>query len=196
MFTQKRLFCDKYFNAFLRMKKTGNSFKNCVRKLEYIRRISGSQTLKNECFGLFDRAKLEYDPRNLESVRLAQQLEVEWKTDFDGLETRIKNVDDAGRQLKALVDQTKRMNPIQRVEAYRRIANDGSRLLREVSVIRDDLKVLPKKAEGDLGSRPENSSVRRTPHREPGSDGVRGDRVLGQRTPMSRLPLDVRMRRI
>ena len=100
---------------------------------------------------IFDRAKLEYDPRNLESVRLAQQLEVEWKTDFDGLEARIKNVDAAGRQLKALVDQTKRMNPIQRVEAYRRIANDGSRLLREVSVIRDDLKVLPKKAEGDLG---------------------------------------------
>lgn len=100
---------------------------------------------------IFDRAKLEYDPRNLESVRLAQQLEVEWKTDFDGLESRIKDVDAAGRQLKALVDQTKRMNPIQRVEAYRRIANDGSRLLREVSVIRDDLKVLPKKAEGDLG---------------------------------------------
>lgn len=100
---------------------------------------------------IFDRAKLEYDPRNLESVRLAQQLEVEWKTDFDGLEARIKNVDAAGRQLKALVDQTKRMNPIQRVEAYRRIANDGTRLLREVSVIRDDLKVLPKKAEGDLG---------------------------------------------
>ena len=102
--------------------------------------------------GIFDRAKLEYDPRNLESVRLAQQLEVEWKTDFDGLESRIKNIDDAGRQLKALVDQTKRMNPIQRVEAYRRVANDGSRLLREVSVIRDDLKVLPKKAEGDLGN--------------------------------------------
>lgn len=100
---------------------------------------------------IFDRAKLEYDPRNLESVRLAQQLEVEWKTDFDGLEARIKNVDDAGRQLKQLVDQSKRMNPVQRVEAYRRIANDSSRLLREVSTIRDDLKVLPKKAEGDLG---------------------------------------------
>lgn len=99
---------------------------------------------------IFERAKLEYDPRHLESVRLAQQLEVEWKTDFDGLEERIRNVDAAGRQLKQLVDQTKKMNPLQRVEAYRRIANDGSRLLREVSVIRDDLKVLPKKAEGDL----------------------------------------------
>lgn len=100
---------------------------------------------------IFDRAKLEYDPRNLESVRLAQQLEVEWKTDFDGLEARIKNVDTAGRQLKQLVDQSKRMDPLQRVEAYRKIANDSSRLLREVSTIRDDLKVLPKKAEGDLG---------------------------------------------
>ena len=100
---------------------------------------------------IFDRAKLEYDPRNLESVRLAQQLEVEWKTDFDGLEARIKNVDTAGRQLKQLVDQSKRMDPLQRVEAYRKIANDGSRLLREVSTIRDDLEVLPKKAEGDLG---------------------------------------------
>lgn len=101
---------------------------------------------------IFDRAKLEYDPRNLESVRLAQQLEVEWKTDFDGLEARIKNVDTAGRQLKQLVDQSKRMDPLQRVDAYRKIANDGSRLLREVSTIRDDLKVLPKKAEGDLGN--------------------------------------------
>ncbi|NQV24426.1 MAG: hypothetical protein HQ518_08665, partial [Rhodopirellula sp.] len=101
---------------------------------------------------IFDRAKLEYDPRNLESVRLAQQLEVEWKTNFDGLEARIKDVDAAGRQLKALVDQSKRMNPIQRVETYQKIANDSSRLLREVSVIRDDLKVLPKKAEGDLGN--------------------------------------------
>ncbi|MDA0807807.1 MAG: TIGR03545 family protein [Planctomycetota bacterium] len=100
---------------------------------------------------IFERAKQEYDPRNLESVRLAQQLEVEWKTDFDGLEARIQNVDAAGRQLKQLVDQTKKMNPVQRVEAYRKIANDGSRLLREVSVIREDLKVLPKKAEGDLG---------------------------------------------
>lgn len=100
---------------------------------------------------IFDRAKQEYDPRNLESVRLAQKLEVEWKTDFDGLEARIKNVDAAGRQLKQLVDQSKRMNPIERVEAYRKIANDGSRLLQEVSDIRDDLKVLPKKAEGDLG---------------------------------------------
>ena len=101
---------------------------------------------------IFERAKLEYDPRNLESVRLAQQLEVEWKTDFDGLESRIRNVDAAGRQLKQLVEDSKRMNPLQRVEAYRRIADDGTRLLREVSVIRDDLKVLPKKAEGDLGS--------------------------------------------
>lgn len=99
---------------------------------------------------IFERAKMEYDPRNLESVRLAQQLEVEWKSDFDGLESRIKNVDVAGRQLKQLVDQTKRMNPVQRIEAYRKIASDGSRLLKEVSVIRDDLKVLPRKAEGDL----------------------------------------------
>jgi uncharacterized protein (TIGR03545 family) len=101
---------------------------------------------------IFDRAKLEYDPRNLESVRLAQQLEVEWKTDFDGMEARIKNIDAAGRQLKQLADQSKRMNPIQRVEAYRKIANDGSRLLKEVSTIRDDLKVLPQKANGDLGN--------------------------------------------
>lgn len=100
---------------------------------------------------ILERAKLEYDPRQLESIRLAQQLEVEWKTDFDGLEERIRDVDAAGRQLKQLVDQTKKMNPLQRVEAYRRIATDGSKLLREVSIIRDDLKVLPKKAEGDLG---------------------------------------------
>jgi uncharacterized protein (TIGR03545 family) len=101
---------------------------------------------------IFDRAKLEYDPRNLESVRLAQQLEVEWKTDFDGLETRIKNVDANARMLKQLVEQSKRANPLQRVETYRNIAVDSERLLRQVSVIREDLKVLPGKAQGDLGS--------------------------------------------
>jgi uncharacterized protein (TIGR03545 family) len=101
---------------------------------------------------IFDRAKLEYDPRNLESVRLAQELEVEWKTDFDGLETRIKNVDADARLLKQLVEQSKRANPLQRVETYRKIAIDSERLLRQVSVIRKDLKVLPGKAQGDLGS--------------------------------------------
>ncbi|MDA1163070.1 MAG: TIGR03545 family protein [Planctomycetota bacterium] len=101
---------------------------------------------------IFDRAKLEYDPRNLESVRLAEQLEVEWKTDFGGLETRINDVDVRARQLKQLVEQSKRANPLQKVEAYRRIADDSARLLRDVSAIREDLKTLPGKANGDLGA--------------------------------------------
>lgn len=99
---------------------------------------------------LFERAQLEYDPRHLESVRLAQQLEVEWSSDFDGMETRIRQVDAKARQLKALIEQAKRGNAVDRIEAYRRAANDGARLISEVKVIRDDLKRLPGKAEGDL----------------------------------------------
>jgi len=100
---------------------------------------------------IFDRAKLEYDPRNLESVRLAQQLEVEWKTDFDGLEARIKNVDAAGRQLKQLADQIKKMRLDQQIEAVNKLRFDGPRLLQEVKEIRVALQVLPDKAKGDLG---------------------------------------------
>jgi uncharacterized protein (TIGR03545 family) len=99
---------------------------------------------------LFERAKLEYDPRNLESVRLAQQLEDEWKTDFDDLEARAKTVEAQYKQLEDLIKLARGGNPLKKVEQYRRVAQDGTRLLRQVDGIRKDLKLLPPRAQQDL----------------------------------------------
>ena len=99
---------------------------------------------------LFERATLEYDPRNLESVRLAQRLEDEWKTDFDGLEDRARSVEVQYERLEDLIKQAKGGNPLKKVEQYRRIAQDGTRLLLQVDGIRKDLKLLPPRAQQDL----------------------------------------------
>lgn len=99
---------------------------------------------------LFGRAKLEYDPRNLESVRLAQQLEDEWKTDFDGLEARTKSVEAQYKKLEDLIKLAKGGNPLKKIDQYRRVAQDGQRLLKNVESIRNDLKLLPPKARQDM----------------------------------------------
>lgn len=101
--------------------------------------------------GLLDRAKLEYDPRNLESVRLADQLEDEWKNDFEGLETRIKGIDAKYEQLEDLFKLAKGGNPLKKIDTYRKVAEEGTRLLRTVDTVRNELKRLPPKATVDLG---------------------------------------------
>ncbi|MHC4878502.1 MAG: TIGR03545 family protein [Planctomycetota bacterium] len=101
--------------------------------------------------GVFERAKLEYDPRNLESVRLADQLEDEWKHDFDDLESRAKTIEDQYKQLEDLIKLAKGGNPLKKIEVYRKVAQDGKRLLNDVQLVRIDLQKLPGKATNDLG---------------------------------------------
>ena len=100
---------------------------------------------------VFERAKLEYDPRNLESVRLSDQLEDEWKHDFEDLETRAKQIDQQYKDLEDLVKLAKGGNPLKKLETYRKVADDGRRLLQNVQQVRLDLQKLPPKATSDLG---------------------------------------------
>ncbi|MBI1313722.1 TIGR03545 family protein [bacterium] len=102
--------------------------------------------------GIFERAKLEYDPRNLESVQLADQLEDEWKGDFNDLESRAKQIDTEYRELEDLIKLAKGGNPLKKLETYRRVADESRRLLQNVELVRRDLQQLPPKAKGDLGS--------------------------------------------
>lgn len=99
---------------------------------------------------LIKRAKLEYDPRNLETVRLAQQLEVEWKQDFDGLEDRAKGVEAKYKQLEVQYKQARRGNPLKKIEQYRAIGEGALKLIKDVETIRQDLAVLRQKAPQDL----------------------------------------------
>ena len=100
---------------------------------------------------VFERAKLEYDPRNLESVRLADRLEDEWKSDFEDLETRAKQIDQQYKALEDLVKLAKGGNPLKKLETYKKVADDGRRLLQNVQQVRLDLQQLPPKATTDLG---------------------------------------------
>jgi len=100
---------------------------------------------------VFERAKLEYDPRNLESVRLADQLEDEWKHDFEDLETRAKQIDRQYKALEDLLKLAKGGNPLKKLETYKKVADDGRRLLQNVQQVRLDLQQLPPKATSDLG---------------------------------------------
>ena len=100
---------------------------------------------------VFERAKLEYDPRNLESVRLADQLEDQWKNDFESLEARAKQIDKQYKALEDLVKVAKGGNPLKKLETYKKVADDGRRLLQNVQQVRLDLQQIQPKATSDLG---------------------------------------------
>ncbi|NOX55135.1 MAG: TIGR03545 family protein [Planctomycetes bacterium] len=99
--------------------------------------------------GLAEKAKEELDPRSLESVRLAEQLRVQWQRDFDELESRIKKVK---RGLDAIRQRLKQSqgNVLEQIGAYRKIAVDAERLLRELDQVRRETEKLPDKARSDL----------------------------------------------
>jgi len=99
---------------------------------------------------IFDRAKLEYDPRNLESVRLAEELEQQWRTDYDGFDSRIKSVEKQVKDFKLLLAKAKGGKPLEKLDVYQKVALDGSRILQNVQQIQLDLKQLPPKAQRDL----------------------------------------------
>ena len=103
---------------------------------------------------LVKRAKLEYDPRNLETVRLAQQLEVEWKQDFEGLEGRARDIEAKYKQLELQYKQARGGNPLDRkkVEQYLEIGKGARQLLREVGSVNDELSVLRQKVPQDFSN--------------------------------------------
>lgn len=99
---------------------------------------------------LLERAKLEYDPRRLETVRLADQLEDEWKDSIDSVEGRVKGLEGKVKLIKATVDGAKKGDTNQKIDNYLKVADDSLRLLKELEVMKRELEVLPGKAKEDL----------------------------------------------
>lgn len=102
--------------------------------------------------GVFERARLEYDPRHLESVRLADRLEDEWKREFAELESRARRIDEQYQELEDLLKVARGGNPLKKLETYRRVAEDSRQLLQNVELVRRDLQQMPSRATGDLGA--------------------------------------------
>lgn len=99
---------------------------------------------------LLDRAKLEYDPRRLETVRLADQLEDEWKDSIDLVEGKVKGLEGKVKLIKQTVDGAKRGDTNKKINDYLKVTDDSLRLLKELDVLKRELEVLPRKAQEDL----------------------------------------------
>lgn len=111
---------------------------------------------------LLGRASMNYDPKNLETYVLADQLEDEWKTDFDDLESRVDDVEAGAKQLKQSFDAA-RKDPLRNLTKLDQIVKDGLRLKEQLKQIRADVGRLPPKAQEDLNEL--NESRRRDAER-------------------------------
>lgn len=100
---------------------------------------------------ILDRAKLEYDPRSLETVRLADELEDKWKDEFDNLEARVKGFEAKVKQIKSTVDGAKKGDTVARIDSYTKLAADAANMLKELDQFRQQLEELPPRAKEDLG---------------------------------------------
>ncbi|QDU79336.1 hypothetical protein Pla110_10440 [Polystyrenella longa] len=98
---------------------------------------------------VISKTKGELDPNQLESVRLAKELQEEWKTRFDDLETRMRKVEEDYKQIKRNIDFADK-NPVQKVKTYAQSAQEADRLLNEIQSIQQELKQLPQQAESDF----------------------------------------------
>ncbi|MCA9040573.1 MAG: TIGR03545 family protein [Planctomycetaceae bacterium] len=96
-----------------------------------------------------NKTKGELDPDQLESVRLAKQLQEDWKKRFDDLEQRMRKVEDDYKQIKRNIEFADK-NPIEKVRIYAQAAQEADRLMREVQAIQQELKSLPNRAQSDF----------------------------------------------
>jgi len=95
---------------------------------------------------LFELAKAELDPNQLESVQLAGQLRQEWDDRFKDIEQRV-------HALRARVDQLSKLgesksgNPLQKIQDFRKIAEEARLVLQEIQDVRNELASLPNLAD-------------------------------------------------
>ncbi len=118
---------------------------------QYFDAIKGQATnLGNQWLDdLVDRVKMELDPNQLASVRLAATLEADWRQRLDGLQTRVEEIETRIETLRNSVDVPGR-DPIERIRAYQQAAVEARSLLDEAKRIRAELNQLGLKARSDF----------------------------------------------
>jgi uncharacterized protein (TIGR03545 family) len=90
---------------------------------------------------VLERGREQLDPRQLETVQLAEQLEDEWKARFAALEERIRALE--GR-VDAIGENTRRSegDVLRRVQSWQQVLADVDQLLREAAAIRNEITQL------------------------------------------------------
>ncbi len=99
--------------------------------------------------GLVDRAKLDFDPNQFETVRLGQELEERWPQEFGRYEEELKALKQRIDELRKSV-KVKGGNELEKIERYGRAAQDVEQLLKELEQTRQQVARTMKQAQEDL----------------------------------------------
>ena len=99
--------------------------------------------------GLVDRAKLDFDPNQFETVRLGQELEERWPQEFGRYEEELKALKQRIDELRKSV-KVKGGSELEKVERYGRAAQDVEQLLKELDQTKQQLAHTMRQAQEDL----------------------------------------------
>ncbi len=98
--------------------------------------------------GLVDRAKLDFDPNQFETVRLGQELEERWPKEFGQYEDELKALKQRIDELRKSVT-IKGGNEFEKVERYRNAAKDVEQLLKDLEQVKQQLARTMRQAQDD-----------------------------------------------
>ncbi len=101
--------------------------------------------------GLVDRAKLDFDPNQFETVRLGQELEDRWPSEFGRYEDELKALKQQIDELRKSV-KVKGGNELEKIERYGQAAKDVEQLLKELEQVKQQLARTMRQAQDDLKS--------------------------------------------
>lgn len=101
--------------------------------------------------GLADRAKVQLDPRQFESVRVGDELEKRWTATFKDFEARGDNLKKEVDDIKQNV-QSHSGNKFERLEAYRTATSESSRLLKDIKQLKADIDSHSQQAKDDFAA--------------------------------------------
>ncbi len=99
--------------------------------------------------GLVDRAKLDFDPNQFETVRLGQELEERWPKEFGRYEDEFKALKQRIDELRKSV-KVKGGNELEKIERYGQAAKDVEQLLKELEQLKQQLARTMRQAQDDL----------------------------------------------
>ncbi len=99
--------------------------------------------------GLADRAKLDFDPNQFESVRLGHDLEERWPHEFGQYEDELKVLKQRIDELRKSV-KVKGGNELEKIERYEQAAEQAQQLLKELEQVKQQLAKTMHQAQEDL----------------------------------------------